>query len=746
MNNINYREDQLPIINYESGTMAVPAVPGAGKTFIVTNLVAKLLLEGKNEGKKILVLTYMNSAVNNFKGRIKKLLEEENINEMNSYEVMTIHSLAIKIIRENPEAIMLNDDFNIADDLQKNIILTECISNFRANGGESNFSWFIKDQKDLEWRQRTLDSWQEGFFDIVVNAISQLKYREITPEILGNLVYSSEVEFLKVIYPIYRQYDKKLKQSGLLDYDDILILANKALLNDEGLRAKFENRYKYIFEDECQDSNEIQGKIIRQISERNNNLVRVGDVNQSITGTFSSSDPKFFKQFMEEADMCYKMNMSGRSSKDVLDLANRLTEYVISEFKQEECRDALEYMDIETVPEGKGYKSNPSPDKYNINVKFYKTWNEEIENTVRYVKGINKKYPTKSIGVLVPFNNQVTQIGEVMSENKIEFEELGPNSAKKRKVINKVAAVLSFLLSSNDLDKLLDSIQTIYLEAYSDETKETLIKYVKNKNFSVEELLYITVFNEISTLDLDENLLNLPEGSSIFDKFKDGLLKLRSMLEYPRTRLDLLIIFIGEKMDLSLEDAAIVDYISFYAKYLSTEDIHFDLKNLYSILIDPKNRVFSHIIDVVYEINGYEPEPGSITICNYHKSKGLEWDCVFLLGLTEFNFPDNINQKFQGEKWYLKEKYKNPVAVIKSEVDEICGKKYYGDYIYEEKINLIEEKIRLLYVGITRAKEMLVLSSSVYRNESDIGRKNREQAPCDYLKELGKYIISKRKE
>jgi len=119
---------------------------------------------------------------------------------------------------------------------------------------------------------------------------------------------------------------------------------------------------------------------------------------------------------------------------------------------------------------------------------------------------------------------------------------------------------------------------------------------------------------------------------------------------------------------------------------------------------------------------------------------------VFLLGLTEFNFPDNINQKFQGEKWYLKEKYKNPVAVIKSEVDEICGKKYYGDYIYEEKINLIEEKIRLLYVGITRAKEMLVLSSSVYRNESDIGRKNREQAPCDYLKELGKYIISKRKE
>ena len=51
MSKINYREDQLPIINYEGGKMAVPAVPGAGKTFIVTNLVAKLLAREINNGK-----------------------------------------------------------------------------------------------------------------------------------------------------------------------------------------------------------------------------------------------------------------------------------------------------------------------------------------------------------------------------------------------------------------------------------------------------------------------------------------------------------------------------------------------------------------------------------------------------------------------------------------------------------------------------------------------------------------------
>ena len=152
--------------------------------------------------------------------------------------------------------------------------------------------------------------------------------------------------------------------NGLLDYDDILILAYKALSSDEALKIKFQNRYSYIFEDECQDSNELQGKIIKLIAENNNNLVRVGDVNQSINGTFSSSDPKYFKEFMEEADNCYKMDMSNRSSKDIIELANELVNFVTDEFYLEECRNALEKLEVRIVPEGKGYKENPKPDKY----------------------------------------------------------------------------------------------------------------------------------------------------------------------------------------------------------------------------------------------------------------------------------------------------------------------------------------------------------------------------------------------
>ena len=733
MNNINYRQDQIQIMEYKGGTMAVPAVPGAGKTFIVTNLVAKLLRDGKHEKSKILILTYMNSAVNNFKGRIKKILIENEIKEENSYEVMTIHSLAVKIIKEKPEVVMLDEEFSIADDYQKNIILNECIQNYRRNGGEKIFQWFLKEQKDNKWREKMLDAWENGFYDLVGNSISELKYKEISPKNLEEKIDSSYKGILRIILQIYIEYEKKLKYHGLLDYDDILILAYKALILDDDLRSKFQKRYKFIFEDECQDSNEIQGKIIKLICGENNNLVRVGDINQSITGTFSSSDPKYFKDFIKDADNCYRMDMSNRSSKDILELTNKFVKYITNELNQKECRDALENMEIKTVPCGMGYKENPKPDIYSINTKRYKTWNEEIEKTVAYAKAIKNKYPNKSIGILVPLNTQITEVSKELIEQNLEFEELGPNSLNKRKILNNIAYIIDFILNCDDIEKLIITLDNVFIK-YDNETKKIDLMNLLKK-YNTEDILYN--FDNIEDFKLNDD-------SKLYSSFSYGIKSLREILEYPLSRLDLLILFIGERLNLEIADKALVEYIVFYTKYICLENININLRDIYEILTNIKNKVFNHIIEVVYEMNGYEPKPGSITICNYHKSKGMEWDCVFLLGLVEYNFPDNINQKFQCDKWYLKDKYKNPVAVVKSEIDKILGNELETDYFNNTKLELINEKIRLLYVGITRAKEMLILSCSLYKDENDIGKRNKEQKSCLYINELERYINYKR--
>lgn len=729
MSKINYREDQLPIINYEGGKMAVPAVPGAGKTFIVTNLVAKLLQEKKQGKGKILILTYMNSAVNNFKVRIKKILEEKNIEEKTSYEVMTIHSLAVKIIKEKPEIVMLNEDFNIADDLQKTMILNECINNFKINGGEKAFRFFLKEQKDVEWAQRQLDAWENGFYDLVQNTISELKYKGIKPQKLEQYLNENRRGILKIILPIYKQYEKQLKSNGLLDYDDMLILAYKILSMDEDLKRKYQNKYEYVFEDECQDSNEIQGKIIGLICEEHKNLVRVGDINQSITGTFSSSDPKFFKEFIEESDFCYKMDMSNRSSKDIINLANELVRYVTQNL-QEECRDALEEMNIKTVPKNMGYKENPEPDKYQINYKYYETFDKEIEQSVKFVRNIHKKYPDKSIGILVPYNDHINLVAKELIKEDLEFEELGPNSLRKRRVIDNIALIIDFILNCDNIDKLIEVLDKVYIKTDNKEGKKDFLQLLKENNYTVENLLY--------DKDCSKNII-IDINSDLYESFLYGLESLKNIIEYPLTRVDKLILFIGDTLLIEKEERAIVDYLGFYVKYLQSENNNINLQQIYNLLSDRKNRVFSYIIEIVSEINGYEPYPGSITVCNYHKSKGLEWDCVFLLGMTEFNFPDNIYQKFQCDKWYLKEKYKNPQANIKAEIDLMLQGEVTKNYPKEIKENLIKEKIRLLYVGITRAKEMLILSASAKNSAQD----KRNQNPSMYLNILKNIIDNK---
>ena len=731
MSKINYREDQLPIIQYENGKMAVPAVPGAGKTFIVTNLVAKLL-EEKRQGKgKILILTYMNSAVNNFKIRIKKILEEKNIDEKNSYEVMTIHSLAVKIIKEKPEIVMLNEDFNIADDLQKTMILNECINNFKINGGEKAFRFFLKEQKDPIWADRQLDAWEKGFYDLVQNTISELKYKDISPQKLEEYMRENRRGILKIILPIYKEYERRLKSNGLLDYDDMLILAYKALSIDEDLKIKYQNKYQYVFEDECQDSNEIQGKIIGLICEEHNNLVRVGDINQSITGTFSSSDPKFFKEFIEDSDYCYRMDMSNRSSKDIINLANELTRYVTQNL-QPECRDALEQMDIKTVPKNKGYKENPKPDKYQISYKYYKTFDKEIEQTVKFVRNIHKRYPDKSIGILVPYNDHINLVAKELIKEDLEFEELGPNSLRKRRIIDNIAIIIDFILNCDEKEKLIEVLDKVYIKTDNKEGKKDFLQLLRETNLTVEELLYDEECTKELIIDTD---------SDLYESFLFGLKNLKNIIEYPLTRIDKLILFIGNSMMMEDEERAIVDYLGFYVKYLLAENNSMNLQQIYNLLSDRKNRVFSYIIEVVSEINGYEALPGSITVCNYHKSKGLEWDCVFLLGMTQFNFPDNIYEKFQCDKWYLKEKYKNPESNIKAEIDFMLHGEVTKNYAKEIKENLIKEKIRLLYVGITRAKEMLILSASEKNSATDRNKQN----PSMYLNIL-KNIIDKKGE
>ena len=163
-------------------------------------------------------------------------------------------------------------------------------------------------------------------------------------------------------------------------------------------------------------------------------------------------------------------------------------------------------------------------------------------------------------------------------------------------------------------------------------------------------------------------------------------------------------------------------------------------------LLKTKN-IFNYFAGVVWELKGYEPSPGVISVSTYHKSKGLEWDIVFLTGLNNSDFPVDLTDKFVGEYWFLKEEYKNPKAISKLElkglmcdnIKEDLIKESLKDSIIAAKMETIAEKARLLYVGITRAKKHLFMSGY----HSNIGKKN-ESKPSKYLTVLKNFISRER--
>ena len=125
------RKGQDELVNtYRDGYCGVPAIPGGGKTFALTEWVVQALTEGINKDGKILIVTYMGSAVNNFKQRISAKLEAKGINSRD-YFVSTIHSLCMQIIKESPEKVMIDEEFAVIDQTTKYQLLKEAVNNWK---------------------------------------------------------------------------------------------------------------------------------------------------------------------------------------------------------------------------------------------------------------------------------------------------------------------------------------------------------------------------------------------------------------------------------------------------------------------------------------------------------------------------------------------------------------------------------------------------------------------------------------
>ncbi len=736
------RKGQKELVEqYRGGYCAVPAIPGGGKTHCLSLWAVEMIAGGLHKPGKILIVTYMNTAVNNFKQRIASELQRRGIQGGKDYFVSTIHGLCLQIIKEKPDMIAADEEFNIIDEVNKAHIISTAIHEWKRYNGD-HFQKFVDEgQLNAGRLTKAYEDWEDKLSNVVLGAIRDFKARGLGPaEAVHKCGKMAEGSLLKIAADIYGIYDKRLKINGFLDFDDMLYNAKRMLMEDKALLDKYRKKFTFVCEDEAQDSNLIQSEILTLIAD--GNLLRVGDSNQAICGSFTSSDFTFFKSFCElPQTTVYNITQSSRNTREIIDLANYFVKYVRESHPVSECRESLLPQYIEPVSRD-DERRNPETEEYGIKAKVFASWEEEAEAVMAQAAHMLKKYPEKTVSVLIPTSWRIGYFAERLEKRNIPYEQLDNTSKERNKTIRLLGRIIDFIALPESVEKLTAMLGECFIpenppgvfgeqnNAQLEERKrhrEMLFELLKNS--AAEKILY-PLGGELETDKVPEELIKSP----VWKEFMTKLDLVRELLEFPVTVVEKLILYISEKLNFNKEERAIAQKIAGDVRFLMSQDPMWTMSKLADELLSAKN-MFSFFASVVWELKGYEPKPGVLTLSTFHKSKGLEWDVVFLTGLNYADFPVLLNDKFIGEYWFLKQEYRNPQALVKAELEGIIDGKAGSDPVLASKLETISEKARLLYVGITRAREYLFLSG-FHANQ---GRKNETPA-SRYLVELKRYI------
>lgn len=656
---IEFTEEQKRILSYEKGVMAIPSVPGSGKTFILTHLALKLHRKIPKD-KKILLLTYMNSSVETFYGKLKTI--DKNIENI---QIKTIHKFCLDLIKENLTYFNLSENFLLLDNLSSAKLVEDIYKIWFAENKLKFNQFFCEDIKNSE----------EDFYTSLkfccLNTISKAKnfgltYDKIEKEKVKEPLLELAIDF-------YKSYEKRLNQLNYIDYDDILLKSYNFLNENEWYLGDYRSRFFYILEDESQDSNYLQNKIVNLLS--NNNLVKVGDSNQNITGSFSNSSPAIFRKFGKKAPIKIELDLSFRSSNSIVHLANFFIKYVKLSHTTKELNKALNPPFIKTF----------SDNSENFGIKNYltKDLNEEFILCVKKIKAFNKKFPDKTIGILVPRNKHINVLGNLLKKEDLDFEILSDFSQNNLETYEKLADILAFIQNPNNKNTLIKLMEKHFFKnSFDEEDKKTIY------NSTVEDLF------------LQNNI----------EKFKKIFEKLHLLLEFSLNTKEKTLIYISQNFEFDKIEQEIIENIALNLKLIFKFNPKWSYKDLIIELKKVENNKLNYFN---WGLSKKNLKNKSISITTYHKSKGKEWDLVYLLSLNEEFFPVFLHKEQQGEKKYLKENYRILEAVTFYELEKILKGDFYKNPILDFKRKKIEESLRVIYVGITRAKDYLIISSNL---------------------------------
>lgn len=726
------RPKQLEILQYTNGKMGISAVPGSGKTQTLSYLASHLLYESRlDDDQEILVVTLVNSAVNNFSTRIASFMQGFGMLPGVGYRVRTLHGLAHDIVRERPDLVGLGNEFDILDERETNQILGSSIESWLKRNPNFIDRWGKPDYANSA-RQTQISDWQSAISSVCTNFIRTAKDLQISPQEIYSRLSDLKINdsLLGLGVEIYEDYQRALNYRSAVDFDDLIRLALMALQIDPDYLNRLRNQWPYILEDEAQDSSRLQELILSTLVGENGNWVRVGDPNQAIFESFTTASPEYLKSFLTQPDVISKtLPNSGRSTLSIINLANELIRWTNQDHPIYALRHALTRPYIEPTPK---YDPQPNPEDHPEKIFIFDKSQSSDQEIKTVVYSLSKWLPENlesTVAVLVPRNFRGGKIVDALQIAKIPYVEILQTSQSTRNTASILAAILNFLENPNQTTRILKIVE--YL---------VQIKYPESKQI-IEEI------NQLirSCTYLEEFLFPVPDHDWVQklmakeqpppEKIIQILLEMRTQLSRWLRAADLpihqIIITISQEIFEKPSDLALAHKLALILEQYSKNHPEWLLPQFAEelSLIAANRRKLQGFSD---EESGFNPEmhKGKVVVTTYHKAKGLEWDRVYLMSVNDYDFPSaSMGDHFISEKHIYKDEVnleaeinQKLTALVESNLEDLYLE--YGYATEKARLDYAAERIRLFFVGITRAKKELIITW----NTGDTHHKNKKIA------------------
>lgn len=754
------REQQAAIAAYRGGLMAVSAVPGSGKTHTLAALAARLIRDGSvPDESEVLVVTFTHSAVDTIQARIRRVLQAEGA-PAEKFRVMTLHGLANQIVRERPDLAGTVQDFRIDDELSGRQTLPAATRSFIETEYDYWLSFLPLDlssrqaaEVEAQWRETT---------QRIGNEVTRLaKNLRLTPADLRRLIAGPLPgqppisPFLRIGAAIYERYERILSAGGRLDFDDLIWRAIIALDNDDAFRRRLGQRWLYILEDEAQDSTPLQEEILGALSREHGNWVRVGDPNQAIMTTFTASDVRFFRDEFpcRPGVRQASLSASGRSAQPIIDLANRLADWAVLRHPEPEARRMGLSNAVPIEPVGPDDpQPNPPASECIIHVQPFSDGEAEknrvAESAARYVL----QNPTRTCGVLVPTNAfgrlivGALQAIQERHQDRLIFEDQLRNPAGVRNVARVLGQAMRFCSQPVNTAALVGLRQALAdlatwerragggasrgvaeaRPAYGEPAKDARVNALL-RSAQLERLLFPEPAGPPA----------LPERVEVSRQEQAEIDRLVALAaRWVRASVlpaDQFVLSVAHDVLRRDEDLAVAHGLAVSLRRYLAANPQAQLGDLAEHLDDIAGNRQKYMSDSLVEA-GFEPAPGVITVTTMHKAKGLEWDRVYLTSVDHIEFPHDVGGAFRGEQWYLEGR--DPATEARMQLRALhhwdTRKTPMPDereLIRQARLEYIAERLRLLYVGITRARRDLIISYSRQR----AGQSNEPALAIDAL-------------